>query len=133
VLRQAAVKVRQTRRPEADGDLEDLHLVTQLFSYPADYLAERPTLERLAETLDKFEEDVLGVAHATPRGTRRAVVSFGDPVEVSAERSKGAATALTKLLEQRVQAMLDEIGSRPLPGEKEFGKEAVPGPAGGPI
>jgi len=39
--------------------MDDLFFVIQLYSYPGDYVAERPVIERIAETLDKFEEDVL--------------------------------------------------------------------------
>lgn len=69
-------------RAQVAADLDDLFLVVQAFSYPGDYVDERPSVERLAETLDKFEEDVLGAATATVRAPRRAVVQFGDAVEV---------------------------------------------------
>ena len=101
--------------PEAQRDLEDLHLVTQLFSYPGDYVAQEPSNERIAETLAKFEEDALGVEDATAKTDRRVVVSFGPPVDVSAfvaEASGPAretAGALTVLIEQRIQGQLDSI------------------------
>src|SRR4029077_20082189 len=41
---------------QARDDLEDLFLVIQIFSYPGGYVRQRPTLERLAETLMKCEE-----------------------------------------------------------------------------
>ncbi len=100
---------------QARRDLEDVHLVTQLFSYPGDYVAQRPTIERIAETLAKFEEDALGVEDATSKTDRRAIVSFGPPVDVSAflaEASgpaRSTASALTTLIEQRMQAQLDSI------------------------
>ncbi|HUG89892.1 MAG TPA: lysophospholipid acyltransferase family protein [Planctomycetaceae bacterium] len=95
-------------RTRCDDELDDLYFVIQLFSYPGDYVAEKPTIERLAETLDKFEEDVLRRQTATIRGTRRAVVSFGEPVVVDGKaRSRDAGPELTRLLEQRVQALLD--------------------------
>jgi 1-acyl-sn-glycerol-3-phosphate acyltransferase len=99
------------RRREADRDLDDLFAVVQLFSYPGDYLAERPTIERLAETMDKFEEDVFHVPTATPRAARRAVIAFGEPIPAEQQpRKKEGAAVLTDLLERRVQALLDEIG-----------------------
>ena len=54
-------------------DLDDCYLCAQLFSYPGDYVAERPSIDRLAETLDKFEEDILERPTATVRARRRAV------------------------------------------------------------
>lgn len=97
-------------RQEAQIDLDDLFFVTQLFSYPGDYVAGKPSIERLAETLDKFEEDVMKVPTASIRATRRAVVSFGEPIKV--ERAKDKKTgihALTEQLEQNVQQLLDGI------------------------
>lgn len=96
-------------------DLDDLYLVVQLFSYPGDYVAERPSIERIAETIDKFEEDLLGVPYAGIRGTRRAIVSFGEPVPAEAARQRDAAARLTRTLEARVQSMLDELSAPPAP------------------
>jgi 1-acyl-sn-glycerol-3-phosphate acyltransferase len=101
------------------GDLDDLFFVIQLFSYPGDYVAERPTIERIAETLDKFEEDVLRADFPAIRGTRRAVVRFGEPIPVPKEREgKDAVEKWTDLVESRVQGLLDEINAvkaAPLP------------------
>ena len=88
--------------------LDDLFLVVQLFSYPGDYVVEDPTVERIAETLDKFEEDVLGLFSATVRSRRSACVVFGNPVPVEGSRKAGA-RQLTETLEQRVQQLLDEL------------------------
>ncbi len=95
------------QRKQFDDDLDDLFLVVQLFSYPGDYVSERPTIERLAETLDKLEEDALSRFAATPRAARKATVYLGDPIPVEGTRNREAAAKLTDLLEQRVQEMLD--------------------------
>ena len=95
---------------DAKIDLDDLFVVTQLFSYPGTYVSKRPSIEDMAEMLDKFEEDVLKSSTATVRGTRRAVIEFGEPIPV--ESDKGGKTqihALTEKLEQNVQAMLDNL------------------------
>jgi 1-acyl-sn-glycerol-3-phosphate acyltransferase len=114
-LRQRAIARReadpnsteQTRR-----DLDDLFFVNQLFSYPAGYLTRQPSIERLAETLDKLEEDVLHVPTANRRGLRKAVVSFGAPVLASAQPGQRLSAAeLTAALQQRVQLLLDEINA----------------------
>ena len=90
--------------------MEDLFFAIQLYSYPGDYVAEKPSIERIAETLDKFEEDVLRVRYPTPRGTRHATVRFGEPIPLANERApRDATAALTTQLEQRVQGLLDEI------------------------
>lgn len=91
-------------------ELEELFLVVQLYSYPGAYVLQSPKIERIAETLDKLEEDVLLVKSATPRGERHATVKFGEPILVPSKRGKDAAKLLTAQMESRVQALLDEIG-----------------------
>ena len=99
---------RQSER--LNDNLDDLFLVVQLFSYPGDYVAERPTTERMAETLDKFEEDVLGRYSATIRAPRRVIVRFGEPITIGkGRRQQITAGKLTEQLEGRVQQLLDGI------------------------
>jgi hypothetical protein len=98
-------------------DLDDVFFVTQLFSYPGDYVAESPTIERIAETLDKFAEDVFGICRASVCAARKATVCLGAPIQVSAEDGRhDKAASLTDLLEQRVQRLLDSIQPREQPG-----------------
>jgi len=93
-------------------DLDDLFLVVQLYSYPGDYVSERPTIERTAETLDKLEEDVLGRFSATVRGDRRSTVLFGEPIEIKPSGGRKKAMAeLTETLEQSVQALIDQLAA----------------------
>ncbi len=91
----------------AQIDLDDLFVVTQLFSYPGTVSIGTPTIEEIAETMDKFEEDVLRAPSAAIRGTRRAVIEFGEPIRVKG--GKNQTHALTEELECRVQALLDGI------------------------
>lgn len=91
-----------------DQDLADLFLVVQSFSYPGDYVVAKPTIERMAETLDKFEEDVLSHPTATIKAARRAKVVFGEPIDVVGDRKiKGLTTTITQQVETQVQSMLD--------------------------
>jgi len=113
-LRRVSLDRLENTRPDdpqyvqLNNDLDDLFLVVQLFSYPGDYVAERPSIERLAETISKFEEDVLGKQRSIFRSTRRVTVCFGEPVEVEPNPDrKAAARQLTDTLELRVQEMLD--------------------------
>lgn len=105
------------RRQLAD-DLDDLFFVIQLFSYPGDYVSERPTIERIAETLDKFEEDVLRLDSPNIRGERHVTVRFGEPLEVPVERgSRDAVAQWTGMLEKKVQGLLDEMGNERMTNE----------------
>jgi hypothetical protein len=82
-------------------------LVFQSFSDPGDYVVDHPTTDRMAETIDKFEEDVLRKTTATIKAERRVKVHFGEPVEVSSDRKvKSQSSTITSTIEQRVQEML---------------------------
>jgi hypothetical protein len=101
---------RDPRRLQAERDLDELRLATQLYSYAPDYEIDRPTLERLGEILDKFEEDMLDAFRAGVRGHRQAVISFGPAVEVRpSPKIKEEAPQLTRILETRVRALLQDI------------------------
>lgn len=91
-------------------DLDDVFFVMQLYSYRGDYLDEHASIERIAETLDKFEEDILGLDLPTVRGRRRVVVRFGTPIEVSTSaETKTTSAELTQTLHTAVQNLVDEI------------------------
>ena len=105
---------------ELRGELNDLFVAVQLYSYPGDYVRQCPTVERVAEILTKFEQDVLGPAMALPRGPRRAIMRLGPPINVGERLKVGGkpraiAGSLTNDLESRIQGLLDAIGpGRPL-------------------
>jgi 1-acyl-sn-glycerol-3-phosphate acyltransferase len=105
-------ELSQEERGKLAREMEDLFFVVQLFSYPGNYVAAKPTIERLAETLDKFEEDAFSVGQPGIRGTRRVVVRFGEPIELSKEREgRDAVARFTDLLEGKVQELLDQLNS----------------------
>jgi len=103
----------ESKRQQATLDLEDLFMVIQLFSYPGDYVATKPSLERLAETLDKFEEDILHAPAATIRGRREVTVAFGPPIPVESSADKKISIqTLTSKFEHGVQTLLDTINQQ---------------------
>jgi len=123
--------------------LDELFFVIQLYSYPGDYVMNRPTCERAAEILIKFKQDALGrdLDRARHEVFRQAKIFVGEPIDVrqfladagpksdapstdpgpeAAARPKSSRkghAALTDHLESRLQDLLDR-GSpgRPLPG-----------------
>lgn len=109
--------IQQLERPDLDAqtrdqmqrDMHDLFFVIQLYSYPGNYVSEKPSLERISETLDKFEEDILNATYPKPKARRRASVTFGSPILISAERgARDAVPEITLRLESRVQELLDQ-------------------------
>jgi hypothetical protein len=108
----ARVAEHPRQAQQCQSDIQELFVAEQFVSYPGDYLSHNPSVERLAETLDKLEEDVLEVKTASRRGTRRAVVRFGEPIVVSGyDDLRAAAASLTDAIQSRVQGMLDEFHS----------------------
>ncbi|WP_437185472.1 lysophospholipid acyltransferase family protein [Planctomicrobium sp. SH668] len=93
--------------PDFQQDFDDLFFVTQLTSYHGDYSSASPTVERMAETIDKFEEDFFELPAPTPRGIRSAQVTFGAPIEVSLDSM--TTQTLTIRLETEVQNLLNSI------------------------
>lgn len=99
-----------TDREERTRDLDALFFVLQLYSYPPDYLSENPSVERLAETLDKLEEDVLHAPLPSVRGRRRVQIQFGEPIPARPDAGRRPEAArLTVQLQTEVQRMLDEF------------------------
>lgn len=124
-IRKAIISARESdpsasaeQRHQWDKDMEDMFFVTQLYSYPGDYIVEKPSIERIAETLDKLEEDALGAAYPTVHGTRKVLVRFDEPIELPPGKEKRFdAAELTQKMEQRVQTMLNEINADAVEGK----------------
>ncbi|MBT3377784.1 MAG: 1-acyl-sn-glycerol-3-phosphate acyltransferase [Lentisphaerae bacterium] len=68
------------RRILLHRDLDRLHFAVQLYSYPGTYLRDKPSVDRIAETILKFEEDVFGAT--VPKGRRRVEVTFCAPISM---------------------------------------------------
>lgn len=103
----------EEERQQWSADMEDMFFVTQLYSYPGDYMEQNPTWERQAETLDKLEEDALGASYPSVRGPRRVVVKFDEPYELPRGKEKRLSAAeATDHIERRVQWMLDDLNNR---------------------
>jgi hypothetical protein len=93
------------------GDIEDsererrwqqfsaLYLAQQLSLYPRGYLSEDSPVERLLETVERFEEDLTDVARPYP--PQRVTLHVCDPIEVPAEKVRGE-----DLLMQQVESSL---------------------------
>lgn len=101
---------------ELYDDLERIFVAQQLYSYPGQYLRQQPTLDRIAETIFKLEEDVLEQErYPTPRHAR---VAFGEPIDVLGFLSETGLDAktgvrpMTELLRRRIEALLGSMGCR---------------------
>lgn len=121
-LRQAIIRRLESEQDppsESNGEarrlrceMEDLFFAMQLYSYRGDYLVDNPSIERLAETVDKFEEDILGLDYPNVRGQRRVTIRFAEPIELPPGKSRRSAADLTEEMQSRVQTMIDEQRAR---------------------
>ena len=68
--------------------LEDTYLAQQIDCYPGDYITAYPSVDRMLETVEKFEEDLTEVARA--HGPMRVVVDVDEAIEVTPERDRRA-------------------------------------------
>lgn len=104
------------RSRELYDDLDRLFAAQQLYSYLGQYLRQ-PTRDRIAETIFKLEEDVLGQgSYPTPR---RAEITFGPPIDVDEFLSSNQASAktgvrpMTALLRTRIEQLLQPPETEP--------------------
>jgi hypothetical protein len=110
-----AGRVDKAERARRWKQLADIYLAQQLSCYPPDYLAQNPSVDRVLEIIEKFEEDMFDKARR--HGNLKVVLQIAPPIEVSPERVRGAPIdPLMVEIEQSLQGMIDELGkeSRPL-------------------
>lgn len=96
--------------------LADIYLAQQVSNYPPDYL-DRTTVDRLLETVERFEEDMTDKAR--PHSFRKVIIDVGPAIEVSTKRDRSATVdPLMTRLETELQGMLDRLAnaSRPYDG-----------------
>ena len=88
--------------------LTDLYLAQQVSCYPPDYLTEDASVDRILETVERFEEDLSDKARV--HGQLKAVIDIGEPIEVSTERDRKAKVdPLMVQIEKQLSTMLEEL------------------------
>ena len=118
------------RTEQLYDDLDRLFAAQQLYSYPGQYVRRRPTRDRIAETLFKLEEDVLG--RGTYPAPRHAEILFDEPVDVAGFlrakylHAKSGIRPLTELLRHRIEALLQRATDRPQPASPAHADGAAP-------
>ena len=111
-------KVRTSAAREIDHSVaatwaDEAILAFRILSYAGDYLSEKPTLDRVGETIEKMREDLYS-RDFPPYAERIARVRLGEPIDVSeplaaAAKPREAMAGLTEDFEKGVQAGLDEL------------------------
>jgi 1-acyl-sn-glycerol-3-phosphate acyltransferase len=84
--------------------LDDCSLAQALDLYPRGYIDGEPTVERLLETVERFEEDAMDAARIhRPLHCR---IDIDEALPVTADRPRGEADPLTSQLEERLKSLL---------------------------
>ena len=88
--------------------LADIYVSQQVASYPPDYLTSSPSVDRLLETVERYEEDLTD--KVTVHGNLHAIIEVGEAIEVSPERDRNVETdPLMEQIETDLQSMLDVL------------------------
>jgi len=114
--------VDETERERRWEHLADLYLAQQISFYPPDYLAQYPSVDRMRETIERFEEDLTDVV--TANGPQKAIIEVGEAIQVTAERDRRSdVDPLMTEIERSLQEMLDRLAlESPLYENKATGK-----------
>jgi 1-acyl-sn-glycerol-3-phosphate acyltransferase len=83
--------------------LADCYLAQQLACYPIGYLDGEPTVERILETVERYEEDLTDKARI--HRPLNSHIEIGPPIAVSAVRPRGADPVMAELRSQ-MESML---------------------------
>jgi hypothetical protein len=107
-----AGKVPEEERDRRWRQLGDVYLAQQLSCYPPDYVSDRPTVERVLETVERFEEDLTDQVRI--HRPLRVVVQVGEALPVPADRERGE-DPLMQELEHQLQGMLTQLAGESTP------------------
>ena len=104
-------QVDEAERNRRWRQLEDTYLAQQIDCYPGQYITELPSVDRILETVEKFEEDLEDTCRV--HGRMKVVLDVCDPIEVSPERNRQAKSdplmsEIQNSLEERLQQLQHE-------------------------
>ena len=87
--------------------LEQTYLAQQIDCYPDQYVTEFKSVDRILETIEKFEEDLNDKCRI--HGNLKVVLDVGEAIEVSTKRDRGAVSdpLIVQIREQLDQTLLE--------------------------
>jgi hypothetical protein len=101
-------QVSASERSRRWGQLADIYLSQQVYSYPADYLTSEPSVDRLLETVERYEEDLTDSVRV--HGGLHVIIEVGEAIEVDGDRDRKALVdPIMNCIEQQLQGMLDRL------------------------
>jgi len=100
--------------------LADCYLAQQMSLYPNDYIGPDVAVERLLETIERFEEDLTD--RATVHGPMSVLVEVGDAIEVPSVRSRDRGEdPVMKELQEQLTEMLERLAAEIEQGRQQEG------------
>ncbi|MCP4511076.1 MAG: 1-acyl-sn-glycerol-3-phosphate acyltransferase [Fuerstiella sp.] len=87
--------------------LQDMQFAQALSLYPREYIASRPTVDRILETVERMAENLSGKEQVSP--PLKAIIQVGDPIPVAAKRERG--TDGDPVLNQLEASLTDMLNS----------------------
>lgn len=100
-------EVSSEERDRRFKQLADTYLAQQVAMYPENYVREKPTVERILETVERFEEDMTDECRV--HGHLHVIIDVLEPIEVSGKREKGAASdPIMDHIRNSIQKSLEE-------------------------
>ena len=117
---------REVDHPAAAHWADEAMLALRILGYAGRYAAENPTLDRVAETVTRLEEDVTSKLNP-PFGKRRVLAEIGKPIdlrehlETFASKARRGVESVTTLCEATCQEGIDRMNAgNKHPGAEKF-------------
>lgn len=99
-------EIGETERARRWDHLERTYLAQQVDCYPENYIVAMPSVDRILETCEKFEEDLMDKHRI--HGNLKVIIDVDDAIEVSPERIKGVAEdSIMAQIRQRLEHKLN--------------------------
>lgn len=94
--------------------LADCYFAQQLACYPIDYLTEKATVERILETVERYEEDLTDEARI--HRPLHVTITIGEAIQVNPERQRGGGDdPLTGQIREQLNRLLAETAGESTP------------------
>ena len=105
-------KLPEQERKRRWKQLEDTYLAQQIDCYPENYVIDHPSVDRILETVEKFEEDLTD--QCTIHGNLKVIIDVCEPIEVCTQRVRGVAedplmTAIRESLTEKAESAAKRI------------------------
>lgn len=89
--------------------LEHTYLAQQIDCYPDQYVTRFPSVDRILETIEKFEEDMTDTCRV--HGNLKVIIDIGEPIPVDGQRDRTASEGdpLMNKIRSQLESMLDNL------------------------